>query len=57
MDQWARDETPWQDNWAGKFEVDEGSEEEDDALSYHLSPWEIEQIWGKDYVDFGAIYC
>ncbi len=37
-DQWARDEGPTQGNWAGKFESDEGSEEEDDALSYYLSP-------------------
>ncbi len=36
--------------------VGEGSEDEDDALSYLLSPGEIEQIWGQDYVDFGAIY-
>ncbi len=56
-DQWARDDAPWQENWAGNFKVDEGSEEEDDALSYHLPPGETEQIWGLDYVDFGAIYC
>ncbi len=54
-DQWAREEGPWQGNWAGKFEADEGSEEEDDALSYYLSPGEVEQVWGQDYVDFGAI--
>ncbi len=36
-DQWARDDAPWQENWPGKSEVDEGSEEEYDALSYYLS--------------------
>ncbi len=55
-DQWAMDEAPWHENWPGKLEVDEGSEEKDDALSY-LSLGEIEQVWGQEYVDFGAIYC
>ncbi len=45
-DHWARDEAPCQENWPGKLEVDEGSEEEDDALSYCLSVREIQQIWG-----------
>ncbi len=43
----------WEE-WSGKEEEGDSSEEEDNPFSIYLSLGEVEKIWGHQYVDFGV---
>ncbi len=44
------------DHGPGKNDVEDSSDEEDDAFSYNLSQEEVDRVRGQKYFDFGVIY-